>query len=102
MMTVVVKNGSIYLSAETAARFFPAATSVAILRRDGDLIITPITPGSGGGLALKTRNAEGDKVAHCPDTLHRFGLDPDANALTLPARWDAAIAGLRLGRPGAR
>lgn len=65
--TVIIKDGSLYLSSDVCKRFFDDLHSVVMLRRGEDLCILPVRHAAAGGYLLKLRNMAGDRVVHAPD-----------------------------------
>ncbi|WP_407186865.1 hypothetical protein [Bradyrhizobium centrosematis] len=65
--TILIKDGSLYLSSDVCARFFDGLHAIVLLRRDEDLCILPVRHAAAGGYLLKVRNIAGDRVVHAPD-----------------------------------
>ena len=83
-------RGYLVLEAETARRFFPGDTVLAI-RRDRELWLLPTRGAAAGGLVLKQRNLQGDRAV-----LVREVID-DADVIgPRPAIWDARQGVLRV------
>ena len=101
MTAVTIKNGGVYIDSATSGKFFAGVENVALLHRRGNTYLMPLRAGAGGGLLLKTLNAKGDKVVYGRDYLNHIGIDPDAE-MTVAAKWDADMAGLRLDIPAGR
>ena len=83
-------EGSLQLTADVAAEFFPHDALVA-LRRERELWLIPLTGPQGGGLFLKQRNARGDRA-----TLIWESLPADPPVGELDAVWDDDRGGLRV------
>lgn len=88
-----VRNGAVYLSAETVATYFPGIATVAILIREGRLMVAPVHHAGAGGCLLKIRNAAGDRVALAADVFQANGLG-DFRADDLAADWSAESGAL--------
>jgi hypothetical protein len=82
--------GDLRLSAEVAARYFPADSLVAV-PRDEELWLLPLVGPEGGGLLLKQRNARGDRSALVWESLP---ADPPVGERA--AVWDEANGALRV------
>ena len=52
----------------------------------------PLQSGSAGGLLLKMRNSEGDRVIHSTEYLSKLEI-PYGDGLQIEAKWDATVAG---------
>jgi hydrogenase maturation protease len=97
---IAVARGNLYLSREICDAYFPDVMSVALLARDGEILIVPLTRESGGGLLLKQRNVRGDRVIHAQEFFRKHGLPEQFEARTASAAWSADAAALVLGGLG--
>lgn len=89
-----VSHGNLYLSRETCEAHLRGAPGVALLQRDGRVLIVPLAPDSAGGLLLKVRNARGDCVVHAQEFFRQHGYLEDFVERRCALRWDAAVAAL--------
>jgi hypothetical protein len=89
-----VARGNLYLSHALCTRHLPQTAAVALLAREGDVLIVPLHPGSAGGLLLKQRNAAGDRVIHAQEFFRNHGFDEECGPRTLPVRWCTQRAAL--------
>ena len=96
--SVRLQNGSLYLDAEVYEAFFGNLDSVAVLSRDEQIALFPLSPGNVGGSYAKVKNARGDRVIHARELLRGLKLD-DSQPADLPAVWDPELAALVLPRP---
>jgi hypothetical protein len=92
---VSFRGGRLYLSADACARHFPGSQSVALLRRDGDLLVLPVRQAAAGGYILKQRNGAGDRVVDAPDFFRGEGV-ADTLVWCEAADWSEADAALAL------
>jgi hypothetical protein len=99
--SVRLENGSLYLDAEVYAEFFGNRDSVAVLSRDEQIALFPLSTGGVGGSFAKIKNARGDRVIHARELLRGLDLD-DSESHELVAHWDAELAALILPRPRSR
>jgi hypothetical protein len=93
-LSVTVARGNFYLSRETCDACLSGIESVALLEREGQVLIVPLTPQSGGGLLLKIRNARGDRVIHAQEFFRQKGYLEDFQERSFPAQWNAESAAL--------
>ena len=93
-LTLRVAGANLYLDHETCARFLPDAQAVALLKRDGQVLIVPLAAGSAGGLLLKVRNARGDRVVHAQEFFRSQGLLEDFEQRSFELRWSDESAAL--------
>jgi len=91
---VVVARGNFYLSREVCESYLPGIASVALLARDDEVMIVPLTRDSAGGLLLKQRNARGDRVIHAQEFFRSRNLPEQIESRSVPARWSAEAAAL--------
>lgn len=93
--TVVIHRGNIYVNATIYQRYFSGIESVAVLAREDDIALMPVRNPGGGGLLLKIRNAQGDRVIHARETLESAGVPEDKEIRATP-KWDSESAALRI------
>ena len=89
-----VARGNIYLSAETCERYFRGLSAVALLSRDDQVLILPLTRESGGGMLLKLRNARGDRVIHAQEFFRDKGYAEEFVDRVVGIRWSSESAAL--------
>jgi hypothetical protein len=89
-----VSAGNLYLSRETCDAVLPQARAVALLLREGRVLIVPLQPDSAGGLLLKVRNAHGDRVIHAQEFFRQNGYVEDFVERRCPLSWDSALSAL--------
>lgn len=90
----ITADGNLRLTAEMAAKYFPADSLVAVTRGD-ELWLMPLIGPEGGGLLLKQRNARGDR-----STLIWEALPPNPPTGRCPAVWDETNGALRVALSG--
>lgn len=94
--TVTVMRGSIQLPRELCERCFPYSATVALLAREGRVLIVPLAPDSAGGLLLKLRNARGDRVVQAQEFFRQHGAVEEFEVRRLSVRWCPEMAALEL------
>ena len=90
----MVARGNIYLSREICDTFLAGAISVALIVREGNIQIVPLSPDSAGGLLLKQRNARGDRVVHAQEFMREKGYPELFEPRTVPVHWNPDMAAL--------
>jgi hypothetical protein len=90
---ITLKRGSLCFTRDDHQRFLAGVDSVVLLREGDALVILPVTQIEAGGLLLKQRNLQGDRVAHAAGFLRDNGLDDDGERV-VTAEWSAERAGL--------
>jgi hypothetical protein len=91
---IAVGRGNLYLSREICETYLAGVASVALLERDGDVLIVPLIEQSAGGLLLKQRNARGDRVIHAQEFFRCRDLPEEFELRTLPVHWSRESAAL--------
>ena len=91
-----VSAGNLHLSAEACERYLPGIESIALLSRDAQVLIVPLTRDSCGVLLLKVRNARGDRVIHAQEFFRIHGYAEEFAAHRVAMRWDDSAAALVL------
>ncbi len=94
--TAGVSAGNLHLSREACERFLPGVEGVALLNREGRVLVVPLTPESGGGLLLKVRNARGDRVIHAQEFFRANGFAEEFATRRVTMCWDDSAAALVL------
>ncbi|MEO0423209.1 MAG: hypothetical protein AAF184_12780 [Pseudomonadota bacterium] len=90
-----LQGGNIYLSAEVYSRYLAGLSAVALLERDGELVLLPVRQEGAGGSMIKVVNKRGDRVIPAREYLASCGIPEDARVLKR-CRWDDELAALRL------
>lgn len=91
---LLVSRANLYLTRELCEQFLPVAQSVALLEREGKVLIVPLMPGSAGGLLLKQRNVRGDRVIHAQEFFREHGYLEDFVQRSCALQWEAERAAL--------
>jgi hypothetical protein len=93
-MVVQVSLGNLYLDRAVCDHYLRGCEAVALIERDGQVLILPLTPQSGGGLLLKIRNARGDRVVHAQEFFRARSLVETTGLRSYGLWWDAERAAL--------
>lgn len=90
---IAIRRGSIYVEADVYTRYFTGLESIILVRQDEKLLLLPVRHAAAGGLLLKVRNPQGDRVVHAQEFLRDQGID-EHQELTLSVHWDSRSAAL--------
>lgn len=90
---VRIRGGSLYLEANVYAAYFAGLESLVLLRQEDKMLMLPVRHAAAGGLLLKIRTRQGDRVVHAREFLSEGGLD-EQQEWTLPAHWDSQCQAL--------
>ncbi len=90
---MTVRQGNIFLDASTYARYFPGLECIVLLKHEQTLLLLPVRHAAAGGLLMKVRNAQGDRVIHAQEFFRGQGLDDDRE-WTGSLQWDDRRAAL--------
>ncbi|MCC6142081.1 MAG: hydrogenase maturation protease [Nitrospira sp.] len=74
---MTVRQGSIFIDASTYARYFLGLECIVLLRQEHTLMLLPVRHAAAGGLLMKVRNAQGDRVIHAQEFFRGQGIDDD-------------------------
>lgn len=94
---ISIARGNFYLSRATCDAYLPGVVSVALLARDDEVLIVPLTQESVGGLLLKQRNAHGDRVIHAQEFFRNKELPEPGELTAVSAHWSQDSAALVIG-----
>ncbi len=95
---IEIRRGSIYVEASVYSCYFDGLEAIALLRKDEKLLLLPVRHAAAGGLLLKVRNPQGDRVVHAQEFLRNQGID-EGKEWTLPVQWDSRSAALTADWP---
>jgi hypothetical protein len=91
---ISVGRGNFYLPREICDTCLPNVAAVALLWRDGEVLIVPLSQQSAGGLLLKQRNSHGDRVIHAQEFFRSHNLLEEFALKSMPVRWSKDSAAL--------
>jgi len=94
MTEIAVGRGNFYLPREICETYLPGVAAVAVLLRDGEVMIVPLIQQSAGGLLLKQRNSRGDRVIHAQEFFRSHDLAEDFALRSIPVHWSQEFAAL--------
>lgn len=90
---IIIRRGSIYLSAALYGQYFDGLEGVVLMRRSDALVILPVRHAAAGGYLLKVKNAAGDRVITAIDFFLSNGIDVNVE-IKLNVIWSDELAGL--------
>ena len=91
---VTIRRGSIHLPRELCDAHLADARSVALIVRDGRVVLIPLMRDSAGGILLKVRNVRGDRVLHAAEFLREHGLAEDFAERRFSVAWLPELSAL--------
>ena len=91
---VRIGDGRIVLQHATYALYMGGAGSAALIERDGECYLVPLSGPVAGGMLLKQRNREGDRVVLAEDFLAPRGLGRFTAERGFAVRWAAQAGAL--------
>lgn len=91
---VRIGDGRIVLSRSTFDLYLAGAGSAALVERDGEVLLLPLGGPVAGGMLLKQRNRDGDRVLLATDFLAARGLGPFSAEREFDVHWLAAAGAL--------
>jgi hypothetical protein len=91
---VRIGDGRVLIDRATCALYLADAPAAALVERDGQVFLVPLSGPMAGGMLLKQRNAAGDRVLLATDFLADRGLGRFSTEREFPVRWAADAGGL--------
>ncbi|MFM7505604.1 MAG: hypothetical protein ACKO3M_03395 [Rubrivivax sp.] len=91
---VRVGDGRVLIDRNTCALYLADAPAAALVERDGQVYLVPLSGPVAGGMLLKQRNAAGDRVLLATDFLAERGLGRFSAERDYAVRWVAEAGGL--------
>lgn len=92
-----VARGMVRIPFETYQKLFGERDAALLMVRDGTLIVIPVDP-MAGGILLKQRNANGDRVVDASEFLRAHGLDA-VGEHRCEATWNSNLGGMAISIP---
>lgn len=92
--TVRIGDGRIVLPRATYELYMDGAAAAALVERDGQVCLVPLGGPVAGGLLLKQRNLEGDRVLLATDFLAARGLGRFSTEREFAVHWVADAGAL--------
>jgi hypothetical protein len=92
--TVSIGDGRIVLPRATYETYLASAGSAALVERDAEVYLVPLNGPVAGGMLLKQRNLEGDRVLLATDFLTARGLGRFSAEREFSVRWVADAGAL--------
>ena len=93
-LCVSVGNGRVLLPHDTYERYFLGIHTAVLVEREGRVYLMPLHGPMAGGLLLKQRNPQGDRVLLASDFLDERGLGQFSEDRRFDVRWDAGASAL--------
>lgn len=100
-LSVSVGNGRVLLPHDTYERYLPGIHTAVLVEREGQVYLMPLLGPTAGGMLLKQRNPQGDRVLMAADFLHERGLGQFSDDRQFGVRWDASVSALLIDGLGA-
>ncbi len=102
-MTHVVRagDGRLLLPRATVDTYLPGMPAAALVERDGEVYLLPLRGPTAGGLLLKQRNRDGDRVIVATELLEPRGLGRFSRDTEFHVRWVAEAGALLIEGLGA-
>lgn len=100
-LRVSVGNGRVLLPHDTYERYLSGIHTAVLVEREGQVYLMPLLGPTAGGLLLKQRNPQGDRVLLAADFLHERGLGQFSADHLFDVRWDADVSALLIDGLGA-
>lgn len=94
MESLTIRNDNIYINSSQYEKYFGDVDAVVLLKREENVLLMPVQDSS-GGLLLKIRNANGDRVVHASEFFLRIKVDC-RDERTVDAYWNTDLAALIL------
>jgi hypothetical protein len=102
MHTVSVGGGRVLVPLETYERYLAGAMAAALLERDGQVFLLPLSGPVAGGSLLKQKNLRGDRVMPAGDFLGAHGIEAFDADRPYPVRWVTEAGALLIEGLGSR
>ncbi len=97
MNQLELKSGNLYLNNELYETYFSSINSVVLIKKESLFLMMPVQQAS-GGLLMKIRNAQGDRVIHTVEFFQQHDVEVEREMM-IDVRWNAELAALTFSIP---
>ncbi len=91
---VKIARGNIYVPRETHETYLKNIKSVALLPHENGILLIPLILDSAGGLLLKIKNLNGDRIVHAQEFFRNYGFLEEFEEKNYQVRWERERAAL--------
>ncbi len=86
-LNVMVARGNLYIPQETHETYLKGVEAVALLPHEEGILIFPLIQDSAGGILLKVRNLQGDRIIHGQEFFRNNGYAETSEEKYCTVRW---------------
>lgn len=94
MATITYNQGSLYLDRDVYETYLGTYGAAVLLQRDDRTYLVPVQQAA-GGLLIKIRNANGDRVINAQEFFQHHNLNPPPNT-PIEHTWNSELHALEL------
>ncbi|CAN5221323.1 hypothetical protein BH10ACI1_BH10ACI1_10210 [soil metagenome] len=91
---VQIARGNIYLPSSTYEKYLKNIESVALLPNENGILLIPLIQESAGGLLLKIKNLQGDRIVHAQEFFRFNNFLEEFQEKSYDVRWETERAAL--------
>ena len=91
---IKIARGNIYIPRETHETYLKNIEAVALLPHENGVLLIPLIMDSAGGLLLKVKNLNGDRIVHAQEFFRHNGYLEDFEERSYQVRWESERAAL--------
>ncbi len=84
---VNIARGNIYFPHETFETYLKGIEAVALLPHEDGILVFPLIQESAGGLLLKMRNSQGDRIVHAQEFFRNNNYVEEFHERQCDVRW---------------
>jgi len=85
--TITIAKGNIYIPLETYETYLKGVEAAALLPHDEGILIYPLIQDSAGGLLLKVKNLQGDRIIHAQEFFRNNNYLESFDETECSVRW---------------
>ena len=93
-LQVKIARGNIYIPHETYETYLKNIEAVALLPHENGILLIPLILDSAGGLLLKIKNLQGDRIVHAQEFFRNNGYLEEFEEKLYEVRWESERAAL--------
>jgi hypothetical protein len=91
---ITIARGNLYIPFETYEKYLKNILAVALLPHENGILLIPLIQESAGGLLLKIKNLNGDRIVHAQEFFRNNSYLEEFQEKIYDVRWESERAAL--------
>ena len=91
---IAIARGNLYIPYETCEKYLKNIEAIALLPHENGILLIPLILDSAGGLLLKVKNLQGDRIIHAQEFFRNNGYLEEFQEKFYEVEWNSERAAL--------